>query len=75
MNNFIFKIISSAQIVNKHLEKIIFGLEWKNLLEFGKNEMNTNLNLGQSKHIANLEEIIEKSNETISSLREKFLFF
>ena len=53
------------------MERTICGLEWKQMVEYGKYKMKTNLTFLQSKHIANLEKVVDNCTICIQKLRER----
>jgi hypothetical protein len=58
-------------VMNKHLERTIAALEWKQIIEYGKAKIKSNFTLMQEKHIANLEKVLEKAKISHQQLRNR----
>ena len=57
--------------MNKHLERTIAALEWKQIIEYGKAKIKSNYTKMQEKHIANLEKVLEKAQISHQQLRNR----
>jgi len=63
-------------IVNKHLERVIAALEWKQLIQLGKANIKLSETRMQENYIKNLEQVLEKSFVSYQKLRTRlFCFF
>ncbi|KRX06862.1 P-loop containing nucleoside triphosphate hydrolase [Pseudocohnilembus persalinus] len=61
-----------AHIINQHLVRTINALEWKQVIEYGKYKMNSNLNQILSSHVFILEDLLKSSQDTHKRLRKRF---
>ena len=61
----------SSLIINQNLERTITALEWKQILEYGKAKIKSETLKIQTKHISNLEKILEKARISHQQLRNR----
>jgi hypothetical protein len=62
---------SRCMIINRHLERIVAALEWKQIIEYGKAKIKSNLTRVQDKQIKNMEEVLEKASVSHQQLRNR----
>lgn len=60
-----------CMIINKHLERVIAALEWKQIIEYGKAKIKSNYTKMQEKHIKNIETVLEKAAISHQQLRNR----
>ena len=64
-------LTKSSLIINQNLERTITALEWKQILEYGKAKIKSETLKIQTKHISNLEKILEKARISHQQLRNR----
>jgi len=60
--------------VNKHLERVIAALEWKQMIQYGKANIKLSEANMQENYIKNLEQVLDKSFVSYQKLRTRFSF-
>jgi kinesin family protein 5 len=60
-----------CMIINKHLERVIAALEWKQIIEYGKAKIKSNYTKMQERQIRNIEKVLEKAAISHQQLRNR----
>jgi kinesin family protein 5 len=60
-----------CMIINKHLERVVAALEWKQIIEYGKAKIKSNYTKMQERQIRNIEKVLEKAAISHQQLRNR----
>lgn len=64
---------NSSSIINKHLERVVSALEWKQIIEYGKARIQSDYIAMQEKYIENIEKVLEKAAISHQQLKNRYL--
>lgn len=60
-----------SMVINKHLERVIAALEWKQIIEYGKAKIKFNHARVLEKQVKNIERVLDKASVSHAMLRNR----